>query len=58
MTFKQIQRSVSHHLLKALVPTTGFLFFYGIGATLRVRLFGEAEINALRANYPNMIYVG
>ena len=58
MTFKQIQRSVSHHLLKALVPTAGFLFFYGLGATLRVRLFGEAEINALRANYPNMIYVG
>ncbi len=58
MSFEQFTKQMRHEALKILIPTAGIAFFYGLGITWRIRLLGTEEHQALRAQYPNVIYVG
>ncbi len=58
MKKQTLRKNITHQLLKLLVPTLGTAFLYVVGKTSRNIEFGRERLDALRKEYPHVIYIG
>lgn len=55
---KKLWKELRYYLLKILVPTIGFVYFYVVGKTSKTVVLAKERHDALRARYPHFIYIG
>lgn len=53
---KKWWKEVRHQLLKILTPAVGLMYFYLVGKTSKTVVIGQEQLDALRKQYPHIIY--
>ena len=53
---KKVWKEVRHQLLKILTPAVGLVYFYLVGKTSKTDVIGQEQLDALRTQYPHVIY--